>query len=68
MEAETCIQVIECPQVFSEIEGIFIRKHFTTQHVSAVALGLLKEGLAWERIPRIQRLPVFAILLIINNL
>ena len=32
----------------------FIRKHFTTQQVPAVALGLLKEGLSWGRILRIQ--------------
>ena len=39
----------------------FIRKHFTTQHVPAVALGLLKEGLSWEQVLRIQRLPIFVI-------
>ena len=33
----------------------FIRKHFTTQQVPAVALGLLKEGLSWEQILRIQK-------------
>jgi len=32
----------------------FIRKHFTTQQVPAVALGLLKEGLSWAQILRIQ--------------
>ena len=32
----------------------FIRKHFTTQQVPAVALGLLKQGLSWGRISRIQ--------------
>jgi transposase-like protein len=32
----------------------FIRKHFTTQQVPAVALGLLKEGLSWGQILRIQ--------------
>ena len=32
----------------------FIRKHLTTQQVPAVALGLLKEGLSWGRILRIQ--------------
>jgi hypothetical protein len=33
----------------------FIRKHFTTQPVPAVALGLLKEGLSREQILRIQK-------------
>ena len=28
----------------------FIRKHFTTQKVPAVALGILKEGLSWGQI------------------
>ena len=28
----------------------FINKHFTTQQVPAVALGILKEGLSWEKI------------------
>ena len=28
----------------------FIRKHFTTQQVPAVALGILKEGLSWGQI------------------
>lgn len=32
----------------------FIRKHFTTQQVPAVALGRLKEGLSWGQILRIQ--------------
>ncbi|HJW29648.1 MAG TPA: IS1 family transposase [Saprospiraceae bacterium] len=36
----------------------FIRKHFTTQRVPAVALGILKEGLSWEQILRIQRQPI----------
>ena len=39
----------------------FIRKHFTTQQVPAVALGILKEGLSWEQVLRIQRLPIFSI-------
>ena len=39
----------------------FIRKHFTTQHVPAVALGILKEGLSWAQVLRIQRLPIFSI-------
>jgi len=39
----------------------FIRKHFTTQKVPAVALGLLKEGLSWEQILKIQRQPAFCI-------
>jgi transposase-like protein len=39
----------------------FIRKHFTTQQVPAVALGILKESLSWEQVLRIQRLPVFSI-------
>jgi hypothetical protein len=37
----------------------FIRKHFTTQQVPAVALGLLKEGLSWEQILRIQKPIIF---------
>jgi len=32
----------------------FIRKHFTTQQVPAVALGILKEGLSWGQILGIQ--------------
>lgn len=32
----------------------FIRKHFTTGQVPAVALGLLKEGLSWGQMLRIQ--------------
>jgi len=39
----------------------FIRKHFTTQQVPAVALGILKEGLSWGQVLRIQRLPIFSI-------
>jgi hypothetical protein len=39
----------------------FIRTHFTTQHVPAVALGLLKEGLSWAQVLRIQKLPIFNI-------
>ena len=39
----------------------FIRKHFTTQQVPAVALGILKEGLSWAQVLRIQRLPIFSI-------
>jgi hypothetical protein len=37
----------------------FIRKHFTTQQVPAVALGILKEGLSWEQILRIQKPIIF---------
>jgi transposase-like protein len=33
----------------------FIRQHFTTRRVPAVALGILKEGLSWEQVLRIQR-------------
>lgn len=36
----------------------FIRKHFTTQQVPAVALGILKKGLSWEQILRIQIPPI----------
>ena len=39
----------------------FIRKHFTTQQVPAVVLGILKEGLSWGQMMRIQRLPIFNI-------
>jgi len=39
----------------------FIRKHFTTQRVPAVALGILKKGLSWEQVLKIQRLPIFSI-------
>ena len=39
----------------------FIRKHFTTQQVPAVALGILEKGLSWGQILRIQRQPVFGI-------
>jgi hypothetical protein len=39
----------------------FIRKHFTTRRVPAVALGILKKGLSWEQVLRIQRLPIFSI-------
>jgi hypothetical protein len=28
----------------------FIRKHFTTQQVPAVALGILDQGLSWEQV------------------
>jgi len=33
----------------------FIRKHFTTKLVPAVALGILKEGLSWEQVLKFQR-------------
>ena len=33
----------------------FIRKHFTTKQVPAVALGILEEGLSWEQVLRIQK-------------
>lgn len=36
----------------------FIRKHFTTQNVPAVALGILKSGLSWEKVMKIQLLPI----------
>jgi len=39
----------------------FIRKHFTTQRVPAVALGILKKGLSWEQVLKIQQLPIFSI-------
>ena len=39
----------------------FIRKHFTTGRVPAVTLGILKEGLSWEQVLRMQRLPIFGI-------
>ena len=39
----------------------FIRQHFTTKKVPAVALGLLKKGLSWEQILKIQSLPIFSI-------
>jgi transposase-like protein len=39
----------------------FIRKHFTTKKVPAVALGILKEGLSWEQMLKIQSLPAFGI-------
>nr|VFJ68110.1 MAG: hypothetical protein BECKFM1743C_GA0114222_104762 [Candidatus Kentron sp. FM] len=35
----------------------FIREHFTTKQVPAVALGILDKGLSWERILKIQKLP-----------
>lgn len=35
----------------------FIRKHFTTQKVPAVALGILKNGLSWEDVTKMQLLP-----------
>jgi hypothetical protein len=37
----------------------FIRKHFTTRQVPVVAAGLLKEGLSWARMLKLQMLPVF---------
>jgi transposase-like protein/IS1 family transposase len=39
----------------------FICKHFTTKKVPAVALGILKEGLSWEQLLKIKRLPAFGI-------
>ncbi len=33
----------------------FIRKHFTTKQVPAVALGILKEGLSWEKVFQIRK-------------
>ena len=39
----------------------FIRKHFTTRYVPAVALGLLKEGLSWAQMLKLQMLPIFSI-------
>ena len=35
----------------------FIRIHFTTKQVPAVALGILKEGFSWEQVLKIQRSP-----------
>lgn len=35
----------------------FIRKHFTTQNVPAVALGILEQGLSWEQALTIQKSP-----------
>lgn len=35
----------------------FIREHFTTKQVPAVALGILDKGLSWEQVLRIQKLP-----------
>jgi hypothetical protein len=35
----------------------FIRPHFTTKQVPAVALGILETGLSWEQIFSIQRIP-----------
>jgi hypothetical protein len=32
----------------------FVRKHFTTKRVPAVALGLLEQGLSWEQILKIR--------------
>ena len=34
----------------------FIRAHFTTKQVPAVALGILKQGLSWETVFRIRLL------------
>jgi len=34
----------------------FVRPHFTTQQVPAIALGILKKGLAFEVLFKIQRL------------
>ena len=39
----------------------FIRKHFMTQQVPAVALGMLEKGLSWAQILRVQQLPIFSI-------
>ena len=33
----------------------FIRRHFTTRQVPAVALGILEKGLSWERVLKIQK-------------
>lgn len=38
----------------------FIRVHFTTQQVPAVALGIFKKALSWEQILRIQTPPIFS--------
>ena len=38
----------------------FMRQHFTTRRVPAVALGILKKGLSWEQVLRIQRLPILS--------
>ncbi len=34
----------------------FIRLHFTTRQVPAVALGILKQGLSWEQVLRLQKI------------
>jgi transposase-like protein len=35
----------------------FIRRHFTTRQVPAVALGILEKGLSWEQVLKIQKSP-----------
>lgn len=40
----------------------FIRSHFTTQQVPAVALGILEKGLSWEQVLKIQKSPGIQIL------
>jgi hypothetical protein len=39
----------------------FIRKHFTTRCVPAVALKIIKEGISWEQMLKIQISPIFAV-------
>ncbi len=46
----------------------FIRKHFTTQNVPAVALGILEQGLSWEQALTIQKSPGTRILVLINKM
>ncbi len=36
--------------------GKFIRIHFTTRQVPAVALGILEQGLSWEQVLRLQKI------------
>jgi len=46
----------------------FIRKHFTTRCVPAVALGILEEVVSWEQMLKTRLSPIVAILLKINEL
>lgn len=40
----------------------FIRRHFTTKQVPAVALGILEKGLSWEQVLKIRKSPGIRIL------
>ncbi len=40
----------------------FIRRHFTTRQVPAVALGILEKGLSWEQVLKIRKSPNIQIL------